>query len=58
MEEFEIIFNENNLKLDKNDERLDLVEDISSSDEEIYNPEYKRDYQNVISKASFNIDEV
>jgi len=37
---------------------LDAEEDVSSSDEEIYNPEYKRDYTLKKSNASFNIDEI
>ena len=43
-EALETIFNENNLEWDENDDRLDGEQDISSSDEEIYNPDYKRDY--------------
>jgi len=36
----ETIFKENDLLWDENDNRLDAAEDISSSDEEIFNPDY------------------
>ena len=32
------------MKWDENDPRIDEVSDISSSDEPIYNPDYKADY--------------
>ena len=43
-EALETIFKENELQWNIDDPRIDEEEDISSSDEEIYNPDYERDY--------------
>ena len=57
-EELETIFKENTLKWDEQDPRIDDVQDISSSDDEVYNPNYKRDYHLKKSGASFYLDEI
>ena len=58
MEELSTIFAENKLKFDEQDERLDANEDVSSSDELVYNPNYLRDYSIEFSRASCNIDDI
>lgn len=54
----ENVFADNNLEWDSNDERLDNEEDVSSSEDELDNPNYKRDYAHRKSNASCNIDEI
>jgi len=46
------------MKLDPNDDRLDGISDVSSSDEEIHNPDYVRDYMLSKSGASCPISDI
>ena len=58
MEALDTIFREKKLKWSSEDKRIDEVEDISSSDEEVYNPDYKRDYTISKSNSSCKISEI
>ena len=58
LEALDTIFREKNLKWSPEDQRIDDVSDISSSDEEVYNPDYTRDYNLSKSYASCDISEI
>ena len=46
------------MKFSHDDPRIDAVSDISSSDEEVYNPDYVRDYSLKKSFASCSLSEI